>query len=112
MLLALYQTTSYVLGRKDCPSIDGQMNLEVPDPRDQGAPAALIRPYSAGQQLSASFQAAPAYKGGEQFTFTQSYLFTDYNKSPEHEPGGIVNAARIYPLFRFSTTATLPSQSP
>jgi hypothetical protein len=31
----------------------------------------------------------------------QSYIFTKYGKSPAHEPGGILEAARIFPLIKF-----------
>ncbi|MEV0774066.1 hypothetical protein [Nocardia salmonicida] len=31
----------------------------------------------------------------------QQYLFTDYGKDPPHEPGGVLDAARIFPLLTF-----------
>ena len=35
-------------------------------------------------------------------TITQSFIFTKYGKEPAHEPGGVLNAARIFPLVKFS----------
>lgn len=32
---------------------------------------------------------------------TQTFLFTKYDKEPPHEPGGVLRAARIFPLIRF-----------
>lgn len=37
-------------------------------------------------------------------TIEQTYLFTDYHHDPPHEPGGVLDAARLFPLVRFSTT--------
>lgn len=32
----------------------------------------------------------------------QSFIFTKYGKDPAHEPGGILEAARVFPLIKFS----------
>ena len=32
----------------------------------------------------------------------QSFIFTKYGKDPAHEPGGILPAARVFPLIKFS----------
>jgi hypothetical protein len=32
----------------------------------------------------------------------QSFIFTKYGKNPAHEPGGILEAARVFPLLKFS----------
>src|SRR5205823_5151240 len=36
-----------------------------------------------------------------QFIFTQEYIFTDYSRTPFHEPAGVLTAGRLYPLLRF-----------
>jgi len=41
-------------------------------------------------------------KDDDYLTITQSYSFTLYKKSPAHEPGGVLTAARIFPLIKFS----------
>lgn len=90
-----YTAFRYVLGSPACPSVDGVMTLEVPSTKP------LLRPYSPAQQLSASFAAAPTGPAGTSIALKQTYVFTDYNKSPTHEPGGLIDAARLYPLLRF-----------
>jgi hypothetical protein len=35
-------------------------------------------------------------------TITQSFIFTKYGKDPAHEPGGVLPAARVFPLIKFS----------
>jgi hypothetical protein len=68
----VYQTSSYVLGGRAvpdgisaCTSVDRQIQLEMPN-------ASLIRPYNPAEQLSATFEAAPATKGGQKIIFKQS----------------------------------------
>jgi hypothetical protein len=43
--------------------------------------------------------------GTEALTIRQTYVLTAYGKDPPHEPGALVNAARLYPLvtFRYPT---------
>jgi hypothetical protein len=102
----VYQNRQYVLGRNECPSVDGHISLDVPEA------TSLIRPYKPAQQLSATFLAAPAVTGGERITFKQMYVFTDYNKSPTHEPGGLIDAARLYPLLRFDYQGSPTDKNP
>lgn len=35
-------------------------------------------------------------------TIEQSFIFTKYGKDPAHEPGGVLPAARVFPLIKFS----------
>jgi hypothetical protein len=41
------------------------------------------------------------YESDQKMELELAYLFTRYNKDPSHEPGGIIPAARIYPLLTF-----------
>jgi hypothetical protein len=102
----VYHSSSYVLGGKACPSVDNLITTEV-QPN-----VSLLRPYAPEQQIAATFEGAPAVKGGQKITFKQTYVFTDYNKSPSHEPGGIIEAARLYPLLRFEYQGTPGEPNP
>ena len=42
------------------------------------------------------------YETDQKMELEIAFLFTDYNKDPAHEPGGIVSAARIYPTLSFN----------
>ncbi len=71
----------------------------------------LLRPWSPLWVLRARFQTpeplwAPAGPG---MTLTQTYVFTSYSASPNHEPSAQLRAARFYPLLTFSFT---PSSDP
>jgi hypothetical protein len=42
------------------------------------------------------------YETDQTMELELAFLFTDYNKDPSHEPGGLIPAARIYPTLTFS----------
>jgi hypothetical protein len=42
------------------------------------------------------------YEADQKLEVELAFLFTEYNKDPSHEPGGIVTAARIYPTLTFN----------
>src|ERR1043165_5399502 len=43
----------------------------------------------------------PVVEGGSKIKITQTYIFTQYSDYPAHEPGGVLTAARIFPLIKF-----------
>lgn len=89
------------LGSDDLPVADsGEIKL----PEQQG----LIRPFQPPLLYWASFQTTGPVlgPGSQKLTIRrQDYLFTDYSKNPPHEPGGPIDAARLYPLVSFSYPA-------
>jgi hypothetical protein len=48
-----------------------------------------------------------AYEPDQVIRFRPTFVFTGYAKDPSHEPGGVLRAARLYPMLRF----TLPSET-
>jgi hypothetical protein len=64
----------------------------------------LIRPYVPILELAATLQTQSAVLGGTSLPLRveQSFIFTDYSRTPVHEPGAILSAARCYPVTRFS----------
>lgn len=102
----VYQLLPYVLGSAEAPAIGKIEEAESPNIQ-------LLRPYRPAGQVSATFEAAPPVSGGSQkIVLKQSYVFTEYNKSPTHEPGGLIDAARIYPLLRFEYQGTPGEANP
>ena len=43
--------------------------------------------------------------GSEMLAATQEFLFAAYGLDPPHEPGAVLQAARMFPLFKFSIAA-------
>jgi len=41
------------------------------------------------------------YETDQKMEIEQAFLFTSYNKDPSHEPGGLLQAGRLYPTFTF-----------
>jgi hypothetical protein len=102
----VYQNRPYVLGSTECPAT-GKIQV------DESPTFSLLRPYRPALPISTTFEAAPPVAGGSQkVAFKQSYVFTEYNKSPSHEPGGLIDAARIYPLLRFEYHGTPGEANP
>ncbi len=97
------------LGTTPVPRIGEFLPNSLPVPPDE-APAwlskrdeSLIFSYPNPKALSVFFRTTgPALTdGSEKLVLRQTYLFTDYGKNPPHEPGALVNAARLYPLLVF-----------
>ena len=72
----------------------------------------LIAPFLAPASIGARYESTGPVLGNatdtEPLVVEQEYLFTDYGKDPPHEPGAVVNAARIYPLLTFRYPRTAP----
>ena len=55
--------------------------------------------------LQASYRLEQPYLGGTpnecHVDLTQKYLFTNYGKNPAHEPAGVLDACRLFPLLTF-----------
>lgn len=96
----------YKLGSSALPwkNSTGSSNL----PSEQG----LIKPFRTPLYDSASYETAGPVLGAdtksEKLVVQQDYLFSDYGKDPPHEPAGLIDAARIYPLLSFSYPASRP----
>jgi hypothetical protein len=85
----------------------GSQDMEPIQDNDRGAQISdaekTILPYTPIHSISKSFQT----KGGisktltQDLRVTQTYLFTNYDNSPSHEPSGLLRAARLYPMVQF-----------
>lgn len=77
---------------------------------------ALIAPFKTPLHESAIFETARSALGSgtdtPKLTVQQDYLFTNYGKNPPHEPAGIVDAVRIYPLLTFNLPASSAKTRP
>ena len=95
--LAKSYTRNYVLGSADLPATTKISVTRTPS-------VSLIRPYPPSLEVSAKFQTRDPVLSptGAKLDIEQSYVFTDYSKTPSHEPGGVVTGARLYPLVKFS----------
>ena len=59
--------------------------------------------YPVVNSLSANYVSKGAiYPGSMRLKIVQHFVFTDYSKDPAHEPGGVLTAARVFPMFHFS----------
>jgi len=78
----------------------------IPLPTEQG----LIAPYHVPFKESANFEMTDPVlgldTGSQPLSVQQDYLFTDYGKDPPHEPAGVIDAVRIYPLLSFRYPAS------
>jgi hypothetical protein len=75
-----------------------------PDPAFKG--------YATPFGLEASFSSKNKYLAGTpnecDITVTERFLFATYGKNPAHEPGGVLDATRLFPLLEFSFPAVDP----
>ena len=80
-----------------------------PDPRkpEMGVTSSMKPPYQFSDYptvvyAQAVFQSREEiFPGGSKLRVTQTYVLTDYSLTPAHEPGGVLSAARLFPLLEF-----------
>jgi hypothetical protein len=87
----------YVLGSQEFPCLADPMILPAPK-----APTEFPF-YKPVAGIECRFETAEAVfgKGTEKLKVTQQYLFTAYGKDPPHEPGHVLDAARLFPRLCF-----------
>lgn len=95
---------SYILNSEELPASGGVsiLGTNASETRHPRPPfAAYETPYG----LEASFRSSVDYLSGSlnqvPISVTQRYLFGEYGKNPAHEPGAVLQAARLFPLLRF-----------
>src|SRR5262249_17986670 len=83
----------YRLGTSELPE-------DPPAQLPQAPPSRLIAPFTPILRRSASYTTTGGVlgSGSRKLRIVQHYLFTPYGKEPPHEPAGILEAARLYPL--------------
>lgn len=90
--------TSFALGS---PALPIKLVEGIKFPTQQG----LIAPFIPPGIESATYETVDPVLGAktnsQKLAIDQVYLFTHYSKDPPHEPAGIINAARLYPLLSF-----------
>lgn len=94
---------SFVLGSKDMPQKPGTGIDTVYAPQDSKFG------YKFPFGLEATFESAePMFGKGtnsDKLTIQQKYRFANYGRNPPHEPGGVLDATRLYPLVKFMVPA-------
>ena len=95
----------YKLNSSDLPGV-GLEELEGDIPRPPDFPF-----YKPVQGVRADFKtSSPVFgAGSEVLELTQEYLFAAYGLDPPHEPGAVLNAARMFPLVKFRVPPTVTS---
>ena len=98
--------TSFVLHGPELPATDGRIDV-----LDSTTPGQLVNdtPFFSGFNnqfgLFASYQSTTPYLAGSvnecRVGLVQRLLFTDYGKNPAHEPGGVLDACRLFPMLNF-----------
>jgi hypothetical protein len=91
----------------------GGIGLEELTPGENISPPPDFPYYRPVQGVKAEFKTSnPIFgSGSELLRVTQEYLFTTYGLDPPHEPGAVLNAARMFPLFKFTITGDSGSVS-
>src|SRR5687768_2081469 len=87
----------YLLGSEKFPCLSGPNELSKPN-----APVDFPF-YQPAAGLNSLFDTKePIFGDGtEKLAVIQEYLFTSYGKDPPHEPGHVLDAARLFPLLHF-----------
>jgi hypothetical protein len=116
---AIGKGTPIRLGSDACPRVesfdDGAPVLKPDDPLPSPSPRdwRLIRSYPNPQIYAPALfrtKGAALADGSQPLLVSQCYVMTDYGKDPPHEPGALVNAARLYPLLLFRVPAARNSK--
>lgn len=98
---------SFVLNSPDLPASDG--GIDVLEPTTTPGQLVNETPFFIGFNtlfgLRAAYTSTPAYLSGSpnecRIEIAQRFLFTDYGKNPAHEPGGVLDACRLFPMLNF-----------